>query len=87
MDIKWILDEEGNAINVSKASFIGIKRALNKYKVYATFVEDNRTEVTLRYFDNLALAKEAVKSLKELLNGESSDEPKLGYAFTWLAPK
>ena len=79
----WILDEEGNAINVSKASFIGVKRANNKYKVYAIFVEDNRTELTLRYFDSLSSAKEAIKALKELLNGEQSDEPKLGYAFTW----
>lgn len=79
----WILDEEGNLINLNKTSFIGIKRISNQYKVYATIIGDKNIEFTLRYFDNLSIAKEAVKSLKGLLNGESSDEPKLSYAFTW----
>lgn len=79
----WILDEEENLINLNKASFIGIKRISNQYKVYATIIGDKNIEFTLRYFDSLFIAKEAVKSLKGLLNGESSDEPKLGYAFTW----
>ena len=79
----WILDEEGNAVNVSKASFIGVKRADNVYKVYASFIDDKYIEFTLRYFDNLSTAKEAIKALKELLNGEQLNEPKLGYAFTW----
>lgn len=79
----WILDEEGNLINLNKASFIGIKRISNQYKIYATIIGDKNIEFTLRYFDSLSIAKEAVKSLKGLLNGESSDEPKLGYAFTW----
>lgn len=78
----WYFNGNDVVINLAKVTAIKIKTVGNKFKVVASYIENNYIEYVIDTFNTLDEAKVFTKEMTNALNGQPSE--KLGYAFNWL---